>query len=297
MVDSKEVGMKSKEIQQDVAPPLRLHVLSDLHIEYGGFFTPRVECDVVVVAGDLANGRRMGKALADLCKQAGKPVVYVPGNHDWYQIDLIREQAWQLQAWRSGSSNLLVLDDGTWQYRHYGVIYRFIGSTWWSAMDWTEDGATGEEAFARVWEAAVGCLNDFGLIGYGGRPMTPEDSRAMHWVSTQFLKRQIRQARAAGEVPIVVTHFLPSRSSCHPQYRGSLLNAYFANDRDDLTTDVPLWIHGHTHNAFDYVLSTGCRVVCNPRGYGRENPEFRPSLVVEVSPPGNMLPARRSSLG
>jgi calcineurin-like phosphoesterase family protein len=266
-------------------PPLRLHVLSDLHIEHGGFIAPKVACDVVVVAGDLANGRRMTKALVDLCDQVRKPVVYVPGNHDWYQIDIASEQASLVQAWRVGAFNLKVLDDGIWRYEHHGTTYRFIGSTWWSAMDWTEDGAIGEAAFARVHAAALGCLNDYGLILKDDRPLTPDDSRAMHAVSTTFLQEQIAEAQATGEVPIVVTHFLPSRSSCHEQYRGSLVNAYFANDRDDLTIGVPLWIHGHTHCSFDYVLPTGCRVVCNPRGYGSENRSFNPKLTINITPP------------
>jgi hypothetical protein len=60
---------------------------------------------------------------------------------------------------------------------------------------------------------------------------------------------------------------------------------------------VQLWIHGHTHSSFDYVVA-GTRVVCNPRGYARglgsdpeqasptlsfENPEFQPALVVEIT--------------
>ena len=46
---------------------------------------------------------------------------------------------------------------------------------------------------------------------------------------------------------------------------------------------VPLWIHGHMHNSSDYV-ERGTRVICNPRGYlpFEPNPEFDPSLIVEV---------------
>jgi predicted phosphodiesterase len=29
---------------------------------------------------------------------------------------------------------------------------------------------------------------------------------------------------------------------------------------------IRLWVHGHMHNASDYMLGT-TRVVCNPRGY------------------------------
>ena len=44
-----------------------------------------------------------------------------------------------------------------------------------------------------------------------------------------------------------------------------------------------LWVHGHTHTSFDYVL-LGTRVVCNPRGYipYEPNPDFDPRCVVEV---------------
>lgn len=266
------------------AGPLRLHILSDLHIEHGGFVAPRVDCDVVVVAGDMANGRRMAKALADLSGQLGKPIVYVPGNHDWYQTDIVHERSSLVRAWRVAAYGVHVLDDGVWKFEHAGTTYRFIGSTWWSSMDWTDDGATGEQAYATVRAAALGCLNDYNLIEHDGQTLDPEHSREMHQLSTLFLQRQIAEAASSGETPIVVTHFLPSRSSCHAQYRGSLVNAYFANDRDDLTAGVPLWIHGHTHSSFDYVLPTGCRVVCNPRGYGRENAEFDSRLVVELSP-------------
>jgi len=45
-----------------------------------------------------------------------------------------------------------------------------------------------------------------------------------------------------------------------------------------------LWIHGHTHDSFDYAVN-GVRVVCNPRGYARdgvnENPLFDANFQVE----------------
>jgi hypothetical protein len=48
---------------------------------------------------------------------------------------------------------------------------------------------------------------------------------------------------------------------------------------------VQLWIHGHTHDSFDYLLN-GTRIVCNPRGYARsgvnENPLFDPDLIIPV---------------
>jgi len=54
---------------------------------------------------------------------------------------------------------------------------------------------------------------------------------------------------------------------------------------------VDLWVHGHTHDSFDYPVDRPgggtCRVVCNPRGYVRwdgtlENRVFEPGWVVTV---------------
>ena len=48
---------------------------------------------------------------------------------------------------------------------------------------------------------------------------------------------------------------------------------------------VALWVHGHTHDSFDYEVA-GTRVLCNPRGYARdgvnENAAFDPALVVSI---------------
>ena len=42
-----------------------------------------------------------------------------------------------------------------------------------------------------------------------------------------------------------------------------------------------LWVHGHVHNSSDYLVGK-TRVLCNPHGYGTENPDFNGALVVEL---------------
>jgi Icc-related predicted phosphoesterase len=42
-----------------------------------------------------------------------------------------------------------------------------------------------------------------------------------------------------------------------------------------------LWIHGHVHISSDYRVGN-MRIVCNPHGYGSENPQFNGALVVEL---------------
>jgi hypothetical protein len=86
----------------------------------------------------------------------------------------------------------------------------------------------------------------------------------------------------------VVTHHAPSPASIHPRFAASPLNACFVSNAEHLLDGdrVRLWIHGHTHDSFDYVVN-GTRVVCNPRGYAKngvnENPRFDAEFVVDVA--------------
>jgi Icc-related predicted phosphoesterase len=63
------------------------------------------------------------------------------------------------------------------------------------------------------------------------------------------------------------------------------LTPSFASNLEGLldANKIELWIHGHTHDSFDYEIYDK-RVVCNPRGYSPHelNRDFRPDWVVEV---------------
>ena len=71
------------------------------------------------------------------------------------------------------------------------------------------------------------------------------------------------------------------------RFAGSALNACFVSGAEHLIDGrrAGLWIHGHTHDSFDYVVN-GARVLCNPRGYAKdgvnENALFDANLTVEV---------------
>ena len=61
---------------------VRIHVLSDLHLEFGPFTSEPVEADVIVLAGDTDLGTR---GLEWAAKTFPKlPVIYVACNHEFY---------------------------------------------------------------------------------------------------------------------------------------------------------------------------------------------------------------------
>ena len=66
--------------------PMKLNILSDLHLGFEPFARPVNDADVVILAGDIARPR---EAVAWATGFA-KPVLYVPGNHEFYGSSIDR---------------------------------------------------------------------------------------------------------------------------------------------------------------------------------------------------------------
>ena len=61
----------------------RIHVISDLHVEFGVFHVPSVDADVTVLAGDTSIGGEL-HPWRDAAAMFGRPVIALAGNHDLY---------------------------------------------------------------------------------------------------------------------------------------------------------------------------------------------------------------------
>ena len=250
---------------------MRLNVLSDLHLSLGALAVPANDADVVVLAGDIA---RPKEAIA-WASGFAKPVLYVPGNHEFYGGSIAGTVA-ELRRLSAGS-NIHVLDDD--EVAIEGV--RFLGTTLWT--DFLLFGE-GEQRAAAMCEAKR-LMRDFSRIHLGGSPFTPEASAALFRRHAAWLESKLAEPYAGPTV--VITHHAPSRKSIHPRFADSLMNACFVSDAEHLIDGrrARLWIHGHTHDSFDYLVN-GTRVVCNPRGYAKdgvnENPSFDPNLLATI---------------
>jgi predicted phosphodiesterase len=253
---------------------MKLNILSDLHLGVCGLARPENDADVVILAGDIARPR---EAVA-WARDFAKPVLYVPGNHEYYggSLDGVAAELEQL----SSGTCIRVLDNA--ETRIGGV--RFLGSTLWTDFALFADGERRAAAMAQ----GRSLLRDFSRIRLRQSAATlfsPEDSVALFQRGAQWLDAML--ATMHDGPTVVITHHAPSPRSIHPRFAGSLLNACFVSDAEHLLqgTRVPLWIHGHTHDSFDYLLN-GTRVVCNPRGYAKdgvnENPRFDPELMIEI---------------
>ncbi|MCK6429890.1 MAG: metallophosphoesterase [Burkholderiaceae bacterium] len=250
---------------------MKIQILSDLHLTVAPMEVPRTAADVAVLAGDIARPRQ----AIEWALGFPQPVVYVPGNHEYYGGALSAVAA-ELRALARGT-HVHVLDEDALELG--GV--RFVGATLWTDFLLFDDPRACEEASA----AATRLIADFKRIAVeAGEPFTPEHSRllcrrAAGWLSQQLAKR-VRPT-------VVVTHHAPSARSVEPKYAGSPLNAAFVSNLDALVerSGADLWIHGHTHYPVDYAIGA-TRVFSNPRGYARdgmpENARFDPYCVVEI---------------
>jgi hypothetical protein len=61
---------------------MRIHILSDLHLEFAPFEVNDVGAEVVVFAGDIHTGKNGIKWI--LQATVDRPAVYVLGNHEFY---------------------------------------------------------------------------------------------------------------------------------------------------------------------------------------------------------------------
>jgi Icc-related predicted phosphoesterase len=247
---------------------MKLHILNDLHIEFEDFEPPVTDADVVILAGDIGVGME-GLRWAET-RFPDKPVIYVPGNHEFYYHDLALTEGLKAQS----PEHIHVLNDD--QVVINGV--RFLGS-----ILWTDFTLFGEADRFFAMQRARRQMTDFSIIQHNGRRFTPEDAISLHAACRDWLA--VKLSEPFDGKTVVVTHHAPSSQSVHPRYASDLLTPAFASNLEMLMDgDLPaLWVHGHMHESYDYEIH-GTRVVCNPRGYAPAalNPDFRPDLVMKV---------------
>lgn len=254
---------------------MKIALLSDLHLSVHPMEPPRTGADVTVLAGDICRP----EAAINWAKQLRQPALFVAGNHEFYGTDLMTTMT-QLRAHADGSS-VRVLERAE---ALCGNV-RFLGCTLWSDYRLYRRADERELGLRQATEL----VRDFSHIQVApdfAQKFTPALSQLLFDGSVAWLEQKFRERHDGPTV--VITHFAPSRDSIHPRFSHSLLNACFVSDLKSriLRWQPQLWMHGHTHDSFDYRIGE-TRVIANPRGYVRngvaENPSFDPELVVEVT--------------
>lgn len=278
-----------------------IFAVSDLHLDYGPYEWPAAahEADVVVVAGDVSNG----KFDIEFFSKLNKPVVIVPGNNDLWSADgqdMLEIVAAMKRSAEGTQVHIL------WDETVILAGARFIGTPLWN------DFGKGNEELMR---AAFAHSRDYEYINAkswyanpenlklhqesGGSRFTRRDgvdaavsgaftpivAYSLHQKSLNFITEELEQSFDGPTV--LVTHRAPTFQSLRLGHtvREHYLDSQFWHcrgmDNSDLArvgiyaADLPdlferyrheldLAIHGHT-SSVDFVEGS-TRVVANPRG-------------------------------
>ena len=282
---------------------MKIQIVSDLHLEFSDINIKNTNnADVLILSGDIMmandlhehpapatpylpdeieSGTRKDRAriYRDFLKRCSfqfPHVVYVAGNHEFYQgrwfdsIDWLRQECERFTNVHFLERNVVDIDN-----------VRFVGCTLWTDLNKYDP---------LTLHAVRDMMNDYRAIRNdkaGFTSLKPADTAQRHKDSLGYIKL-ITEADKDFKY-VVVTHHSPSFQSCAPQYANDhIMNGAYHSDLSEFILDHPqikLWTHGHTHHPFDYTIGD-TRVVCNPRGYESdrysEYTGWDPEKVVEV---------------
>ena len=236
----------------------RVWVLSDLHIDVVTDLElyDHPDHDIIIMAGDLCDGDHdsVPWLLGEFSDAERGRMVYVPGNHDAWNIGLAKVPN-SLRRLRE-ETGIITLDreiveiDGR----------RILGCTMWSPLAPTLDHLGGD----------LTEIPDFGGDAW----------RAAHDRDRLWLEETV------AEGDIVVTHHAPGWDGLDPRMQHQpelmrLASGYYA-DMTDLTAQrqPAIWIHGHTHVTREYLVGQ-TPVVSNAAGRGLAM-HFQPGYVIDI---------------
>lgn len=275
---------------------MRLWVWSDLHLEAQERKFPDTApagASAIVCAGDLCHAPDLGRTAGEIVARYGLPMVFVPGNHEYYRgtfpphtrsmaVDR-RLMAEAEEASRGWTARLHVLDDGI---AEIGGV-RFVGGTLWT--DFMMGADRPSDLPWRLNEARS-LSPDFRHVRLRGDHMLePQDMLEMNGRTRSFILDAL--SKPFDGPTVVVSHHLPHPAATPPVYAGEPSNfmyacadGAFANALEG-SAAPELWVCGHTHHPVDLRIGR-TRLVCNPAGFAAASDErsngFRWDLSVDV---------------
>lgn len=263
-----------------------LKILDDLHTEIKGNefidIIPDNSKDIVLcLCGDIGSVKKKNTLvplLEDFCYHY-KHVLYVFGNHEYYDGSLTRSKDKLLQSFKEIPSNLTILD------RNDIVIddIHFIGATLWTNL------LNNDPVFAFNVEDK---MIDFHKIRHGtsqnpyARKYKAYDWYNKHLKDYDFIKKTVENSTHSKKV-VLTHHHLISYYINRGPYAGDYLNPAYGSNYEEWVIDsgITAILCGHTHFSIDEDFF-GTRYVCNPKGYANFgqyfNKDFKPNLIIEI---------------
>lgn len=263
---------------------MKIRIISDIHLEF--FENDDFELDItedesntiLILAGDICVAAKANrfKYFFKNVSERFHTVLYVFGNHEFYGSS-IKSTPEKIEDILEDFTNIIVLENST--FRIDDIV--FVGATLWTDFDDNDPTCVFD---------SKRFMNDFKRIRHGpsSEPwrwrFSPENAYVIHKESKEFIFNTLANGSDSKKF-VVITHHAPSSLSVAKQFKGEILNgAYFTELSNEILDNQPaLWIHGHTHFSFDYMLDN-TRVICNPYGYKNldYNKEFNQNMIIDI---------------
>lgn len=260
----------------------KISIASDLHLEFDKkqLYIPKFNGeDILILAGDIIVGLedKWQYWFADLLET--RSVIWIAGNHEFYNNDLYDIYN-GMPLWAVRVNEIAERKD--YKYKLYALQnqtleidnVKFIAATLWTDFKKNDD--------IVKWIGERN-MSDYKVIRNGNYRLTTDTVYSEHQASVKFIEQELDKPTNLKK--FVITHHLPSYQSVAAQYRNprdEQFNYLYCSDLDNLAQKADYWIHGHTHNSFDYQLGN-CRVICNPRGYaGYDTNKQFTDVVIDV---------------
>jgi len=249
---------------------MKIQVMSDLHLEFEAFRPVNHGADLLILAGDVAEGGPDVAWMHDV-REEFPYVLYIPGNHEYYNNDITIVDAKWLKFAKDHS--------GFW-YKNPGMLKldgkRILAGCWWTDF-W---GELYYEQIASQW------MNDYRLIDWNGNPFMPKHAKWINGVQNDFFRQM---AGRYDNIDLVVTHHGPTTASINTgRHTNRMIDPAYANKKEALVAQIgpKYWIHGHTHHNVNYEVLNDhgfdTKVISNCKGYRNENKEFNPNFIIEI---------------
>lgn len=276
---------------------MKIKLVSDLHLEFSDInIQNEHDYDLLILGGDIMIAQDLhdypnkdsimefvgarqekSKRFRDFLKRVSfqfPQVIYIAGNHEYYHgkypdaIDYLKTECESYDNIHMLEMESVTIQDIT-----------FVAGTLWTDMN-RKDPLT--------MMSVKGAMNDYHVVRNSQRQyakLSPIDTVRRHMDTMSFIKSEVEKNPDSKYV--VVGHHAPTHLSTKPKYEKDYqLNGAYRSDLSEFILDHPqikLWTHGHTHNAFDYMIGS-TRVVCNPRGYEgyEEDSGWNPQIILEV---------------
>lgn len=232
---------------------MKIDYVSDLHLEKSPLRLPKSNSDILILAGDIYHVSLFDYNISgffDDISSKYEHIIYVPGNHEYYDSDLTVIDS--LRSFCNRYGNVYVLDNQT------KIIdnVQFICGTGWTHFN-NLDAGTMKQA-SRI-------INDYRRIKNGNEMLTVYNIIEKHAEYIKFFK----SVDKSNYINIAVSHHSPTVLTAANNNSSYETKGCYCSDMTPYMDGIKYWIHGHQHDGID-VDYNGCKIRSNSRGYSFE---------------------------